>query len=602
MKVTALSIWNLKKLWILFSLVSIFVIVFFFLTSKAFAQECTVDTTTLPTGDITRDQAFCIHQLRPDVLDHYVKTSGWCYNDTTWGPATVYDWLTKFAQPRDKVQVKSCMPDSPLVQACIDLGKDDVCDTDGNATFDEKIAAGQCEGHARGNVGVKGVDEEISGQVVNVSKGKVLGGGINPENKGKPAPADYKYIGATIKLTKDGKTVATVTKSNGKYGFDGLGRGAHKIELVVPSGYELVEGGRGTNPKTFDIDSCDDVDNAGWDIKPSSLSPPSPSPNPSIPPSRTLVKIELAEDPTFTTIKRTLTEFNFDSDGNVVLPTYTFSSDLGQKQLCARFYANDGTTEDKCNEIELIGPDPDITNLNCTRESGGEISFDITGANFGSSTGRLETEDVPISISGEWAQTRVNGLLSGASANRSQYTVTLTRFDGRSASESCEVGTPARISLGTDYFCPAIPEHRENGVNMSVYDNATGQKVQDDVVSIAPNGVVEGLDFELENGRDYTITIDTPTSLRRNKSFTADSTPGTTQILNIGLPAGDIAPPPDGDGTINAVDKAELNRQWSLQPTVSRSGDFNEDSAVNSFDWACMVYNFGEKDDSVPSF
>ncbi|MBI2334933.1 hypothetical protein HYU96_04000, partial [Candidatus Daviesbacteria bacterium] len=57
-----------------------------------------------------------------------------------------------------------------------------------------------------------------------------------------------------------------------------------------------------------------------------------------------------------------------------------------------------------------------------------------------------------------------------------------------------------------------------------------------------------------------------------------------------------------GDGKINSLDKAELNRQWIAGQSASgRSGDFNRDGRVNSIDWACMRFDFGQEDASEPA-
>lgn len=138
--------------------------------------------------------------------------------------------------------------------------------------FARENAAGRCNGKLAGNVGVKNVSQEIPGKVVNVTKGQVWGGGQGIHPAGSPKDPDYKYIGATIEVFDNtgAKVGEGTTGNNGKYSVQHLQPGPHSAKLGYPlgSGYKLVSGSRRENPKTFDIDSCDDQDNAGWDIEP----------------------------------------------------------------------------------------------------------------------------------------------------------------------------------------------------------------------------------------------------------------------------------------------------------------------------------------------
>lgn len=327
--------------------------------------------------------------------------------------------------------------------------------------------------------------------------------------------------------------------------------------------------------------------------------------NGSPPPSSNLklVKVELAEDPNFVTITRTLTTFTLDGSGNIVLPTYTFSnSSPGMKMLCARFHASDGSKVDKCREIELVGEDPKITNLSCARDSNSDVKFVITGTNFGSQQGSIKTIDPnnTLSLQGSWSSRSLIGILRNAPSSQRSFKVVVVRTDGKeSPPASCDL-QETQISLGADYFCPAIPDHREEGVKFTIYDGSSKEKLSEQTVNINEVGVIEGNTFKFEKNKQYIVSVETLVSLKRFASFTADTDPGRTIILDDRLPVGDIFPTPNGDGTINSADKALLNNQWGLTEDIVRSGDFNKDKRVNSFDWSCMVFNFGESDESGP--
>lgn len=82
---------------------------------------------------------------------------------------------------------------------------------------------------------------------------------------------NYTYSGAKVQLYKDengqpsGGVLKEVTSgSNGRYTITGLPAGRYIVKLVVPDGYEEAPGK--TIQKDFEIDSCDDQDNAGLDI------------------------------------------------------------------------------------------------------------------------------------------------------------------------------------------------------------------------------------------------------------------------------------------------------------------------------------------------
>lgn len=473
---------------------------------------------------------------------------------------------------------------------CKEIGGDEKCFNTYNELFSALSGANQCQGRVQGNVTVTGVDE-ASGNVVAFKKG-------------------FRYKGATVNLLKGGKVIDT-TKTNdtkGIYQFTGLSSGEHKVELEVPSGYKLVSKAGAVekstqNPKDFNIDSCDDEDHQGWIIeKTGSGDDDGDNPPPS---DKTTVKIELAEDPNITSNVITLTSFDLDSAGNV-LTDYTFSDPTpGIKNLCARFTPNEGTPEVKCKQIEIVADTPEITDISCTR-SGGSVIFDIGGNFFGTTTGKVESDTNTLGLRGAWTQTQVRAILNNAGSAET-YPIKLTRFDGLSDETTCSPAGEIQLSVGANYFCPAVPNHAENNVNFVIFDGdnpaGSGGKLASETVKINGSGVIEGLNFVFEEGRNYIVSVKSPRSLARFGKFTAGSqTGGQTNIIDIGLPIGDIAPSPSGDGVINSLDKSLLNKQWSLTQDVEKTGDFNDDQRVNSVDWACMRNDFNATDETLEGF
>ena len=130
--------------------------------------------------------------------------------------------------------------------------------------------------------------------------------------------------------------------------------------------------------------------------------------------------------------------------------------------------------------------------------------------------------------------------------------------------------------------------------------------ILEETVKIDKDGVITGLKTILQTGKNYALSIKAPNSLRRNATFVAEE--GTTIVTRPNdqdfiLPIGDIAPTQSPDGKINTVDKAELTRQWRIfgENIKAQTGDFNRDTKVNSFDWACMRYDFNAEDDPIPT-
>ncbi len=359
----------------------------------------------------------------------------------------------------------------------------------------------------------------------------------------------------------------------------------------------------GGNRKTLKDASCSNDDGVlGYVLdNPEDLSSPTPDPD------KVLVKIEVAEDPGITKNVKTIDTFTGLGAVSDVLTDYTFeSSDPGIKTVCARFTANDGTKETKCKNIELVGPGPTITEVTCTRQGNNdsEVRFVIKGENFGQTQGKVTSDTKTHLLKGAWGQTSLETTLTGVEKGDEDIPFAVTRFDGEVDSSSCNTGLSS-LSVGADYFCPAVPDHVENNVTLQIFDGDDPEgdkgKLHEKKVKITNKGVIHDIGYTFEKGKKYIASIESPKSLKRFGQFTAENEAGKTNIVDIKLPIGDISPE-KGDGIINALDKSELNKQWSLDTSVTRSGDFNTDNRVNSIDWACMRFNFDESDEEIEEF
>lgn len=109
-----------------------------------------------------------------------------------------------------------------------------------------------------------------------------------------------------------------------------------------------------------------------------------------------------------------------------------------------------------------------------------------------------------------------------------------------------------------------------------------------------PTGL-SGLE-KIEEGRTYELIIKAVGTLQKVVKFVAIR--GTNVLDPIQLPLGDISPLNKPDNQINALDRSELNQEWSAAKDVAKPADFNLDSRVNSFDNRCLNSNYGQSGDN----
>lgn len=268
----------------------------------------------------------------------------------------------------------------------------------------------------------------------------------------------------------------------------------------------------------------------------------------------------------------------------------------GPKKVCVQFRATNGQiSSPPCVDIRLLGEDPAISSCSLNFE-GSNVVFDIKGKNFGATKGSAKSGETALQIK-EWKDTSLKLTFPNAPVGQS-FPISLTNVDEQVGEGTCSAFST--ISLGAKVFCRAPSSHDSDNVEMILVGLFEGAKKTKETVKIDRNGNIANLTQRLEEGKKYMLSLKAPRSLRRvTEEFTASS--GTTNIPNFTLPVGDIFPTDGGDGKINTLDKAELNRQWIAGQSASgRSGDFNLDSRVNSIDWACMRYDFGQEDASEP--
>ncbi|MBI2022231.1 hypothetical protein HYS97_00040 [Candidatus Daviesbacteria bacterium] len=283
--------------------------------------------------------------------------------------------------------------------------------------------------------------------------------------------------------------------------------------------------------------------------------------------------------------------------------SYTLKNkEPGLKQIWVEFKNSSGVKHKAHVSIQLVEEDPDIKQISCKLDlTAQNVVFDIRGERFGDvENAGLESDQGVFKVL-SWSDSQVSAVLEDLnlkSSNENEFKVKLKRSDGQETeSVSCELGV-SELSLGTQVFCREKGSLEEDNVSLILL-NKSGNKIAEQV-KINKDGIIKGMKTKLQTQENYTVSIKTPTSLRRNALFTAGE--GTQVVRGEGgedltLPIGDIAPT-GGDGVINSQDKSELNKQWD-KPTQNLSGDFNRDGIVNTFDWACMSHSFGQVDDPL---
>lgn len=289
----------------------------------------------------------------------------------------------------------------------------------------------------------------------------------------------------------------------------------------------------------------------------------------------------------------------------------------GTKQVWVQFLHPDGSTRVDNITFDLVDKTPQILGLACNLDISKEnLKITIEGEHFGNAVGIIETTS-PSKLKPEvlgWNDKQAIGFLKKPNIpinEGTRFKIKVIRPDGFESGEAVCAVDKSLVSLGARIFCREPGKFDAQNVTVTLLDSPNDPTAPNKVnkieekVTINADGEIANLKTKLQVDKNYAIAIKAPFSIRRTAVFTAQE--GTTEILRPDgspfiLPIGDIAPPVSPDGRINTLDRAELIRQWRIlgQGETKLTGDFNRDSRVNSIDWACMNYDFGEEDEPIP--
>lgn len=262
--------------------------------------------------------------------------------------------------------------------------------------------------------------------------------------------------------------------------------------------------------------------------------------------------------------------------------------------------------------LQLGESTPLITGISCSADITGKgLAINIKGRNFGQKPDNLSviwSDQTATATVNTGSATEISAVLQHEQvslADGTAYTIKFSRADGSIAQGTCSVGG-AKLAMNARMVCRAPSTQDLTGVEFTLAEAKTGgQVLPTQTVTIDKNGVVQNLDVTLTPGACYRVSVKAPNkSVRRTYQFQAQE--GTTNLSNLFLPIGDIAPV-GGDGRINTADRSDLIRQWGLTSftpasqgaATTKTGDFNNDGVINSYDFSCMVRDFNASDDPI---
>lgn len=280
----------------------------------------------------------------------------------------------------------------------------------------------------------------------------------------------------------------------------------------------------------------------------------------------------------------------------------------GIKTVFVKFISTSGVASQIHQRSINFNPDPRITDVNCTQASSGVGTvINIIGTNLGSqgvrSGVKLGSEDAIID-SWDSSTNTIIAHVDRRVTGRNDVRVTLD--DGRVTQPlNCTVNT-ATAAFKVAFACRSAGGFATSGVDVKVYEavpanapNPNPDPILNQKISLNSQGEPQGFSPIFQKNKKYQLIVKAPGTLAKRADFNTNS--GGTVNLNGGnpifLPQGDIAPLSAPDGKINAFDKSELSRQWALVTDVTRTGDLNGDSRVNSVDYACMRPNINLSDE-----
>lgn len=236
---------------------------------------------------------------------------------------------------------------------------------------------------------------------------------------------------------------------------------------------------------------------------------------------------------------------------------------------------------------------PTITNVSCQQNL-----ITITGTNFGNQgTGRVTANSQPTTI-GTWNSASNTITATPTQLLDGNVPIVITLGNNQTVSGQCTVNTTT-VAFTAVNSCRQPGNFAAENVSAKIYDvtstDANGTPLVERTISLDKNGKPVNFAPKLSQGKQYTLIVKAPNTIARAKTFTP--TGGTYNLPVIILPAGDIYPLVAPDGHINQFDINELKRQWTIGVDVSRLGDLNGDSRVNSIDYSCAINNNTLQDD-----
>ncbi|MBU1032218.1 hypothetical protein KKE03_04860 [Patescibacteria group bacterium] len=306
----------------------------------------------------------------------------------------------------------------------------------------------------------------------------------------------------------------------------------------------------------------------------------------------------------------------YTSDGMLV--DYTFSDrNAGQKFIYVEFKDNN-EKQGGCGADYKPTSDSDkrthpcrmpIKLIDSAQIAGCLITFDgsntvinLQGNNFEASPGEVVGNTTVGRKTGTrlsvktWEEGNVSANWSNAPQGKNLY-ITLTTKGGQYSTTTCS--PTSQLALGVKTFCQAVSACDREDAELVLQDATTGDILVNQKVTIGADGVVKGLNQKLIAEKKYNLSIKTSKSLRRNRQFTAVKNGGTTNIFDFVLPMGDIFQPGgEGDGKIAGSDYSLMLRDWNTSKAASNKvSDLDCNERVNSFDWACLRYDYNKEGD-----
>lgn len=337
---------------------------------------------------------------------------------------------------------------------------------------------------------------------------------------------------------------------------------------------------------------------------------PAVSPPPSQPPQEFTQCVIVSEDKSAVDAARNCSSplaKSYDSEPLTISQFRFTNLTPGLKTIHFKFVSTSGRVSRTISRVINYKPDPRITNAICTQSSSG-AGTDITLTvpflpDQGNGSVRLGSVDATID---KWDTS--TGIITAHVDQRftGKNDVFVTLNNGLVAKSNCTINTTT-ASFKAAFLCKQAGNFGTDNVDVKVFEavpansqNPNPEPILSQRIRLNGQGEPQGFAPVFEKNKKYELIIKAPGSLAKRVDF--ETKQGGTVNLNDGspifLPQGDIAPASAPDGKVNAFDKSELMRQWSLVNDVSRTGDLNGDSRVNSIDYACMRPHINQSDDT----